>query len=81
MQQSFAKSMVIVCLGLECSVLPVPSISTSQITEIIDATGDGAGNTLLVPFDVAVDGNVYVTGFSSDNTFRITDPCGGNTIV
>ena len=44
------------------------------ITEIIDSTGDGAGNLLDIPIDVAVDslGNVYVTGYNSDNVFRIT---------
>ena len=45
-----------------------------MITEIIDSTGDGAGNTLNQPFGVAVDGsgNVYVAGFSSSNAFKIT---------
>ena len=45
-----------------------------MITEIIDATGDGAGNTLNGPFGIAVDGsgNVYVTGDFSDNAFKIT---------
>ncbi|MFQ5424130.1 MAG: hypothetical protein ACE5F9_09130 [Phycisphaerae bacterium] len=44
------------------------------ITEIIDATGDGAGNGLGQPFGVAVDaaGNTYVTGASSHNAFKIT---------
>ena len=34
------------------------------ITEIIDTTGDGAGNTLNGPYGIAVDtsGNVYVAG-------------------
>ena len=36
------------------------------VTQIIDATGDGAGHTLDNPYDIAVDGagNVYVTGSS-----------------
>ena len=44
------------------------------ITEIIDATGDGAGNILDGPFGIAVDaaGIVYVTGAFSDNAFKIT---------
>ena len=44
------------------------------ITEIIDATGDGADNTLNGPRGIAVDGsgNVYVTGYSSANAFKIT---------
>ncbi|MEZ5215131.1 MAG: SBBP repeat-containing protein [Ilumatobacteraceae bacterium] len=35
-----------------------------MITEIIDSTGDGAGNLLSRPYGVAVDGagNAYVTG-------------------
>ena len=44
------------------------------ITEIIDAAGDGAGNPLDNPRDIAVapDGTVYVAGVNSDNVFRIT---------
>ena len=50
------------------------------ITEIIDATGDGAGNTLSIPFGIAVDGsgNVFVAGAVSDNVFKITP---GGTIT
>ena len=44
------------------------------ITEIIDGTGDGAGNGLNGSTYIAVDraGNVYVTGQVSDNAFKIT---------
>jgi len=44
------------------------------ITEIIDATGDGAGNILDLPQDITTDssGNVYVAGFDSSNAFQIT---------
>jgi DNA-binding beta-propeller fold protein YncE len=43
------------------------------ITEIIDATGDGAGNPLDLPAAIALDvsGNVYVAGRDSDNAFRL----------
>ena len=45
MQQSIAELIGITGLSLASAVL-VPSIGTAQITEIIDATGDGAGNAL-----------------------------------
>ncbi len=57
------------------------------ITEIIDASGDGAGNTLDGSHGIAVDdaGNVYVTGVDSDNAFCIAPgfldaslSCGGS---
>jgi cysteine-rich repeat protein len=53
-----------------------------MITQIIDATGDGEGNTLTRPTDVAVDesGNVYVAGGLGHNAFRI-DPSGGITEI
>jgi hypothetical protein len=46
------------------------------ITEIIDSTGDGAGNTLDFSCGIAVDGNgnVYVAGAWSDNAFKIAAP-------
>jgi len=50
------------------------------ITEIIDSTGDGVGNTFNAPSGVATDssGNVFVTGAASDNVFKITP---GGTIT
>jgi len=44
------------------------------ITEIINASGDGAGNTLDYPQGIAIDSldNVYVTAFDGDNVFKIT---------
>ena len=50
--------------------------SAGAITQIIDSTGDGAGNTLDSPYGgIAVDcvGGVYVTGLDSDNAFKIED--------
>ena len=56
---------------------PTPTVTatpTQVVTEIIDSTGDGTGNPLSLPEDIAVDGsgNVYVAGNSSDNAFKIT---------
>jgi uncharacterized protein YjiK len=67
-------------LGVAALALASPSNAWYVITEIIDATGDGGGNTLAGPYGVAVDssGNVYVTGFSSHNAFKITP---GGTIT
>ena len=64
---------VSVALGLGLALLPVTVMAQGIITEIIDAAGDGAGNTLSGPSGIAVDGagNVYVAGASSDNAFRI----------
>ncbi len=64
MQHSIAKLIGISGLPLAFAVFLVPSIGTAQITEIIDATGDGAGNALSAASGIAVDGsgNVYVTG-------------------
>jgi len=52
------------------------------ITEILDSTGDGAGNTFSNPFNVATDssGNVFAVGVSSDNVFKIT-PAGVKTQI
>ncbi len=53
-----------------------PEVWASEITEIIDETGDGAGNPPYGPRGVAVDssGSVYVSGHLSDNVFRIAGP-------
>ena len=47
---------------------------TITISQILDATGDGAGHALATPRGVAVDadGNVYVAGSASDNVFKIS---------
>jgi len=61
-----------------CSTSGTPCI----ITEIIDGTGDGAGNTLTDSNKVATDssGNVFVTGTVSDNAFKISTPGTCSTI-
>ncbi len=43
-------------------------------TEIIDDSGDGAGNGLSAPKGITVDvaGNAYVVGGDSDNVFQVT---------
>lgn len=47
-----------------------------DITQIIDATGDGAGNALAAAKGIAVDGdgNVYVGGRDSSNVFKVATP-------
>ncbi len=44
------------------------------ITEVIDASGDGAGNGIRFPQGIAVDAarNAYLTGSFSGNAFKIT---------
>ena len=51
----------------------IPRGVPKRISEIIDATGDGACNTLDGPRGVAADaaGNVYVAGQVSDNVFKV----------
>ena len=59
------------------SLLLAAALAQAQtITQIIDSTGDGAGNGLSAPFDIATDpsGNVFVTGAGSDNAFKIAAP-------
>ena len=55
------------------SLFSIPAIAQT-ITEIIDATGNVVGNTLNMPFGIAVDGsgNVYVAGDVTNNAFKIT---------
>ncbi|WP_145063546.1 hypothetical protein [Engelhardtia mirabilis] len=53
------------------------------MTEIIDGTGDGAGNTLSNSRGVAVDGAgfVYVGGRFSSNAFRVCAPVEASEVV
>jgi uncharacterized protein YjiK len=48
--------------------------SGGTITEILDSTGDGLGNTLFGAAGVAIDAsdNVYVSGWGTENVFKIT---------
>ncbi len=57
-----------------CMTVSPSSLFASTITEIIDATGDGAGNTLKSPNAVRVDAarNIYIAGSGTDNAFKIT---------
>jgi hypothetical protein len=62
-------------IGLSTLAFGIPvQASSLNITEIIDATGDGAGNGLDGAVAVAVDssGNVFLTGLFSDNAFEIS---------
>ncbi len=67
---------------LAVSALGIGRATAQTITEIIDATGDGAGNDLDWPRGITVDGagNVFVTGISNDNAFKIT-PAGDITEI
>ncbi len=63
----------------DCNSNGIPDecdISGDVITEIIDGSGDGAGNGLIFPHGIAVDaaGNAYVTGLGTDNAFKINAP-------
>ena len=62
---------LLVSLG---SVLVANAVGAFTSVEIIDSTGDGAGNGLDAPYGTTVDssGNVYVPGSVSDNAFKIT---------
>ena len=46
----------------------------AQVSEILNASGDGTGNALDIPYGVAVDhaGNVFVAGNATDNVLKIT---------
>ncbi len=72
--------LTITVLGV-IALLP-EAAQSKTITEIIDSAGDGGGNTLTGTCGVAVDGsgNVYVTGYASDNAFRI-EPGGSITEI
>jgi predicted nucleic-acid-binding Zn-ribbon protein len=63
-------------LGVAVLALATPSNAQYVITEIIDSTGDGAGNSLVGAWGVAADssGNVYVVGQASNNAFKIANP-------
>ncbi len=68
-------------VGALCALLilmPVSqAVEAKTIAQIIDSTGDGAGNPLSDPHGIAVDGsgNVYVAASFSNNVFQI-DPNG-----
>ena len=59
--------------GQEGARASVASAYQGSVTEIIDSSGDGAGNLLDRPSGIAVDGSgsVYVTGNLSDNAFFV----------
>jgi len=78
MKNIFLNLFVKVCPTMVgCVVLLLLSsepVVAQTITEIIDATGDGAGNLLTGPRGIAVDSfdNVYVVGANSNRAFKIT---------
>ena len=64
---------IVLAVCLATGLCVGPPTAAAEITEIIDATGDGT-NPLDCPPGVAVDGsgNVFVAGFGSNNAFKIT---------
>ena len=60
------------------ALLPVSTPVGAEIIEIIDSSGDGAGNTLANVAGIAVDpaGNVVLTGSDSDNVFKVSADTG-----
>ncbi len=56
------------------SLVSVRASAQYVVREIIDSTGDGAGNSLDLPIGIARDawGNTYVIGEYSANAFKIT---------
>jgi hypothetical protein len=70
-----------VAWGLLAAVLILaPAVGHAQITQIVDSTGDGTNGLDSPGQHAATDaaGNLYVTGFESDNAFKVTP---GGTIT
>ena len=64
---------VLLWVPILCSIAPIALATHPEITQILDFSGDGAGNSLLMPRPIALDpaGNLFVAGVFSDNVFRI----------
>jgi hypothetical protein len=65
-----AEAVFVVC----AMALGASAADAQTITQIIDSTGDGTGNSLSRSQGIVVDssGNVYVAGFGNSNAFKIT---------
>ncbi len=65
-----------------CLLLAYGTASAVIVTEIIDSTGDGAGNTIIIAQDVITDSlrNAYVSGFFLDHVFEV-QPDGTTTVI
>ncbi len=63
----------ILAIGLALVLPGTAQVAGQTITQLIDATGDGGGNTLDRPRGITVDaaGNVYVAGYTTHNAFKI----------
>jgi len=61
-------------LTLALAALAAAPAAAQHVTQVIDRSGDGRGNPLGEPRDLALDedDNLYVVGYGSDNVFRIT---------
>jgi hypothetical protein len=61
--------------ALAIAALDIARVAGARVTQIMDGTGDGM-HGLGAPYGIAADtsGNVYVTGHSSGNVFKILRP-------
>jgi len=70
-------------LALALTALAAAPAAAQHVTPVIDRSGDGRGNPLEEPYDLALDedDNLYVVGIASDNVFRVTPDGAVETIL
>ncbi len=75
---------LVISLFIILSSAPIAYAVFLTPVEIIDSAGDGVGNPLDGAVGIATDswGNVFVSGFSSDNAFKlVVDDVVGATLI